>query len=77
MTDERVLLLERMAEVLGENGVEENTWAALIDRALRHYVESVENFESIRGEITPDQARTISTSELRVQQQSYVVIPNK
>lgn len=76
INDERWELLDDIETALQDHNVEENTWAKLVDRALRHYLESIENFEQVKGEITPEQARAISTSELRVQQQSYVVIPS-
>lgn len=76
INDERWELLDEIDQALEKHNVEENTWAKIVDRALRHYLESIENLEQIKGQVTPEQARAISTSELRVQQQSYVAIPS-
>jgi hypothetical protein len=40
------------------------TAARRIDAALRHLVESHENLEDMKRDLTPDQAEALSTSEL-------------
>jgi len=44
--------------------LDEDQDSKAIDAALRHLVESHENLEEMKRDLTPDQAEALSTSEL-------------
>lgn len=61
MNPERELQLEKAMEALGEDEA-----AAAIERALRHTAQSKEAYDEIKRELTPEQAETLSTDEIRI-----------
>jgi Arc/MetJ family transcription regulator len=58
---EREKVLERAKHTLGTDKDSE-----AIERALRHTVQSAENLENLKRNITPEQAEELSTDELRL-----------
>lgn len=54
---------ERMLDQL-EGATDANTRADAIDSAIRHYLQSVENYQEAADHLTPAQARLISTDEV-------------
>lgn len=59
LNDEREVLLDKP-----EAKTEASTRAEAIDAAIKHYLESIENLQDAADQLTPEQARAISTSEV-------------
>lgn len=60
-TTDRERTLARAKEVLGTD-----TDSEAIDAALSHLVESAENYEDVKDEISPELADRLSTDEVRI-----------
>jgi Arc/MetJ family transcription regulator len=58
-TREREKALGRACEALGND-----TESEVVDAALRHLIESVENLEDVKSEVSPELADRLSTSEV-------------
>jgi len=61
MNRDREKLLGRAEELLGEDQS-----SKAIDAALAHLVESAEAYEDVKGELTPEQAETLSTEVVSI-----------
>lgn len=59
LNDERERQLDKL-----EAAVDANTRADAIDAAIAHYLESIDNLDEIKNEISPELAKKISTSEV-------------
>lgn len=59
LNDERERQLDKL-----EAAVDTEVRANAIDAAIAHYLESIENLEKIKNEISPQLAKKISTSEV-------------
>lgn len=59
---DRELDLERSREALGAD-VDD---AKVIAKALKHLHQSIDSYEEIKGELTPEQAKTLSTDVVSI-----------
>lgn len=62
-TNDRELILERLREDLG---IEKDRWKAdVLDAALLHLVESIDNMDDVRDEVNPNTIQRFNTSVLK------------
>jgi uncharacterized protein (DUF1778 family) len=66
-TDDREKLLDQ-----AKGALDCDADAEVIDAALRHAVESVENLEAVKREVSPELAERLSTEEIRLTQYPQV-----
>jgi hypothetical protein len=64
LSDERQLLLERAKEIVASGPHDDPPTADVIDAALTHLVDSKENVEAVRSELSPETIQKFDTSVL-------------
>lgn len=74
LNDDRERLFDRLQERLGDSA---STKADALDIALRHFIEDWDNKESLADELSPELARKLNTSQMKLSYYPRVRGPQK
>lgn len=72
LNDERQLLLEQAKEIVASGPHDDPPNSDVIDAALTHLIESKENFESARNELSPTTLQRFNTSVLTLRYRTSI-----
>ena len=72
LSDERQLLIEQAKEIVADGPMDDPPTSDVIDAALTHLIESEENLDDLRDELSPATIQRFNTSVLGLRYRTAV-----